>query len=289
MTKRIISLLLTAVILSSSLTVLASDNKFDIELSTAETKNNISLDYDALPQITSDEHSAVSLKSAGVLTRELNFKEWEKVTATPEIPFNNNSVIEVPENITENAENGADYANKRSITLASDSAYRTGNMNSKDSFALQNQTGRTNFIGDNIGQEYIDPMTGNLIVTETDLILPGVDGLDLNLSRYYSLAQAELYTKTAEIVTAPKTYTFPQDGYIVTETVSNLETGAVSTYQYPYLDFLEAELRIDEIKSRDTADGLYQYDASREACSAGETLTFDYYYTAKRILQAIKE
>ena len=162
-----------------------------------------------------------------------------------------------------------------------DTSYRIANINSKDSFALQNQTGRTNYIGDNIGDEYIDPMTGNLIVTETDLVLPGVDGHDLKLSRYYSLAQAELYTKTAGISTDSKTYILPDDWYIVTEEIYNTETEQTSTYYYAYSDQYAAVAKIGEIETRDNCNGLYMYNAWWDLSSAGDTITFDYYYTSE--------
>ena len=162
-----------------------------------------------------------------------------------------------------------------------DASYRITNINSKDSFALQNQTGRTNYIGDNIGDEYIDPMTGNLIVTETDLVLPGVDGHDLKLSRYYSLAQSELYTKTAGISTESKTYVLPDNWYVVTEEIYNTETYQTSTYYYAYSDQYDAEAKIDEIETRDTCNGLFIYNAWWDLSTDGDTITFDYYITSE--------
>jgi len=37
--------------------------------------------------------------------------------------------------------------------------------------------------------EHIDPMTGNLLLTFTDLVLPGNAGLDLKIQRTYNSAQ----------------------------------------------------------------------------------------------------
>lgn len=171
----------------------------------------------------------------------------------------------------------------RTTASALDSAYRMNNINSKDTFALKNQTGRTNYIGDNLGEEYVDPLTGNLIVTETDLSLPGVDGLDLNLSRYYSLAEAEFYTKAVGIETDPEYNTFllENGGFVVTETVTNTETGEVSTYDYFYLSQKQANKRKEEIETRDTNNNLFDYDATVTRKAAGETVAVDYYYTSE--------
>ena len=187
-------------------------------------------------------------------------------------------VLEVEDYSTSSNENTAVFSN---ITLPSDSSYRLSNINGKDSFALQNQTGKTNYIGDNIGAEYIDTMTGNLTVTETDLCLPGRDGFDLNLSRYYSLSQAEFYTKESSVVATPTTFHFTQTAYVVEETVwDNLENETY-TYQYPYYDYNKALKRKNEIETRDTGNGRFIYTASIETYEADDEVTLDYYYTSE--------
>ena len=110
--------------------------------------------------------------------------------------------------------------------------------------------------------------------------MPGVDGLDLKLSRYYSLAEAELYTKTAGIEATPVTFILDEGIYIVTETVE-YQDGTKSTYQYPYLNEDEALLRIEEIESRDTCDGLYNYYADLLRSNEGDEITVNYYYTSE--------
>ncbi|MBP3360063.1 MAG: RHS repeat protein, partial [Clostridia bacterium] len=260
-----------------------------------------------LPQVNA-ENNIVPLTGNIALLDSISPDTSEETSVKPKINFETTDELELPpkrytaaeggwvssnevdeEDMTETSntaskgeltvvESGANAAGNSSVS--SDVSYRISNINSKDSFALQNQTGRTNFIGDNIGEEYIDPMTGNLIVTETDLVLPGVDGLDLNLSRYYSLAQAELYTKTAAVKAETKTFKLPADMYVVTESVHNTETYQTTTYQYPYVKQDEAELRIEEIKSRDTCNGLYIYNADWNLSKEGDLITLDYYYTS---------
>ena len=199
-------------------------------------------------------------------------KEQEMETSTTE---------ELSSELTEETDNSINNSARTTSASPADASYRIASINSKDSFALQNQTGRTNFIGDNIGEEYIDPLTGNLIVTETDLVLPGIDGFDLKLSRYYSLAQAELYTKTAGISTDSKYYILPEGWYVVTENIYNTETYETSTYYYAYSTQEAADKRVEEIESRDTHNGLFIYSAWWNISSEGDTIDYDYYITSE--------
>lgn len=281
MNKRIISTLLSVSIFCSCLTAFAVESEPNLDFNTTINQSNISVNYDTLPKINIDEQNSVVLTDNTTTYSELNLEQQPATTAVPKYFFEQNNIIKLPEIETEPGENqNTSSLTTRSLTTPTDSSYRLEKINSKDSFALQNQTGRTNFIGDNIGEEYIDPMTGNLIVTETDLSLPGIDGLDLNLSRYYSLAQAELYTKTAKIENIPKTLELSENMYVVNETVYNTETEETSTYKYPYSSQEAAELRMEEINSRDTG-GQYMYSASCDISNEGDLLTLDYYYISE--------
>jgi len=316
--KRIISLLLIVAILVGTFSVLAFEDR-DVNITLSEespTEYEIELP-DKLPEIKIDE-SEIKAKASNIsMHNVLTIEQGQAYTGIPKMQMPDDNSLEIPDNrkisdenrVSANEIGDEDVAkieelkarklesfNKRRKTinklnsinsstrttnvLPIDSSYRLTNINSKDSYALQNQIGRTNYIGDNIGEEYIDPLTGNLVVTETDLVLPGVDGLDLNLSRYYSLAQAELYTKAAGISTESVTYTLPVGTYVVEENIYNNETREESTYYYAYSDEEEAELKIEEITTRDTCNGLYAYNAWWDISSEGDTITFDYYYTS---------
>ena len=313
--KKIISSLLIITMLCSAIPVFAFENddivinmndeapeKYDIELPGELPQIEIT-DDDILP-IMSDvsRYNTVDIDKGDVYNKKPKIVMPE--TTTIEIPSNR---VELDENwisanefddedlplieaITatklqkaqEKAQSVENAENARSVsTLPVDSSYRIANINSKDSFALQNQTGRTNYIGDNIGEEYIDPMTGNLIVNETDLVLPGVDGHDLELSRYYSLAQAEVYTKTAGISNEPRVIPLTSDTYVVTESIYNTETYQTSTYYYVYSDLSEAESKIEEIETRDTCNGLYIYSAWWDMATDGEYMIYDYFYSSE--------
>ena len=123
-------------------------------------------------------------------------------------------------------------------------------------------------------------MTGNLVVTETDLVLPGRDGLDLNLSRYYSLAQAEVYNKSVNLATTPTQVPLKAGAFIVTEEIFNYQTLSSSIYYYPYIEESHADFRVYEIETRDTADGLYKYTATKTQLEEDMIITLDYYYTS---------
>lgn len=272
MKKKVISIILTASMICAPLTAFAE--RPDIELG-SEYNNEFAFDIEnsdvplierpsEMPDLPAMQKAAAHFDSISPYTGKL-----------PEIPVDN-SPIEISGGI-----NSAGTALFSNSVAGTDTEHRLGVINGRDSFALQNQTGRYGFVGDNIGAEYIDPMTGNLIVTETDLVLPGVDGLDLRLERYYSLAEAELYTKTSGIKMNGKNFSMPQGTYVVTESVYNKETAETSTYQYPCATESEAKLRKEEIESRDTDGGNFIYSASYSKCSEGDEVYVPYYYTSE--------
>jgi len=313
MNKRIISLLLATAIFSSGLTGLAQE-KFNIIL---DDEYNIDLikpvevDKDNLPFLPSENICSFPIDTPELFSTE---DEWIRTDVSasvkPGINHEADSEIDITDARTwEESDNNiltqdiideddmekvisdaraegeitvkesSDTVNLMSVSLPNDNTHRINKINSKDSFALQNQSLRTGFVGDNIGSEYIDPLTGNLIITETDLVLPGVDGLDLNLQRYYSLAEAELYTKTSNLEVRPVEFILPEGAYIVIETVTTPD-GTI-TNQYPYISEHEAILRKQEIETRDTNNGLYSYTADVVQSTEGQEVTVNYYYTSE--------
>ncbi len=275
MNKRIISMIISLSIFIGTFPVFAEteiimDN--DESIQTNQTLEN-------LPQISEETSSVFSVNNQ---TAELPEFPTDETEVMPEIEFAADSVIELPRNVDQSIEVQEIQSLERTAASGTaDSDYRLRNINGRDSYALQNQTYRIGFIGDNPGEEYVDSLTGNLTVTETDLVLPGRDGLDLKLERHYSLAEAELYNKTSDIVTRQKVFTLPEDAYVVTETVRNTETGQISTNNYPYFDSTEAERRKREILTRDTNDGVYDYSAEITQRNAGDKVTVNYYYTSE--------
>jgi len=198
--KRKISILLVITMLCGMLPAAAMDEAPVLDLNNVIENNNIQFNLEDIPTVVSDNDNAVPLTDNVSLYNDFSVEVPQSIENIPKIEMPEIDTILLPPNKTESdvenvvsTENMTDETDETDTlseplilnsSSSIDSAQRISNINSKDSFALQNQTGRTNFIGDNIGEEYIDPMTGNLVVTETDLVLPGVDGLDLNLSRY---------------------------------------------------------------------------------------------------------
>lgn len=218
MTKKLISLLLVISLLCSTLPVFASEETLELDLNSKVNRIESAVEIGTIPSIDISEANSVPLTDNVSLYNNQKLNMPVSSTMKPKFEMDECNTIELPPNKTEPGEDGWISSNeideedvialeneaaektaestatneintsnistmsaRTSSTSSFDSAYRISNINSKDALALQNQTGRTNFIGDNIGEEYIDPLTGNLIVTETDLVLPGVDGLDLNL------------------------------------------------------------------------------------------------------------
>ena len=315
MSKKIISIVIIITMLCGMLPVVALAEIPEVVLKEPSSDSEITVDINDIPVLAYTQAKGKPLIESISLSSEITAVETNDILApdvirTPVI----DDTITIPANVTISGDidyksaneiipeysilrgnlpteepldessmvsNVSTMSSRSSSSSAVDAPHRISKINAKDAFALQNQTGRTTFIGDNIGEEYIDPLTGNLVVTETDLVLPGVDGFDLKLSRYYSLAQAEVFTKSVDIVQQPKTISLDEGTYVVVEEAHNFETNQTSTYYYPYKEWADASLRIQEIESRDTCNGLYMYDAWYYTSSENETITLDYYYKSE--------
>jgi len=120
----------------------------------------------------------------------------------------------------------------------------TSIINAKDAYSVQNEVARTHFSGQSVSEDYIDPLTGSLTVKQTDLVLPGKDGLDLRLERFYNSAQAELYGKSAGFSTTPRTFNTGDDSYEVVE-LETIIDGESYWYYYPCTDFDAVVLTLD--------------------------------------------
>jgi RHS repeat-associated protein len=76
--------------------------------------------------------------------------------------------------------------------------------------------------------ETIDPITGNLILREADLSLPGKEGLDLTIGRVYNSAQDE-FEKRVSVTSSSSSYTQTYTGYVVVVLFYNESDGTVYT------------------------------------------------------------
>ena len=198
MTKKIISLILSVCLISSSLTAFAkqddinitltnelnTDFAYDISESDLETISNINIDelpFDA-PITINEQDTVIELEN-----------DKTKINAPTadgnDVDVNQKSTLTLDDinGVDDDEESEEDDGHKkistertsgeikvkdsteeyssRASSTAFDTQNRLNNINFKDSYSLQNQTGRTSFVGDNIGKEYVDPLSGNLIVT----------------------------------------------------------------------------------------------------------------------------
>ena len=226
--KRIISITLIIAMFVTALPVFASDENIEMVITDTIASEELVVNAEDIPAVSYDAVSSIPVTDAVTYNGVQTTTVGEAITSIPKLQYIQEDTITIPATQIMNDENMA-VTSRSSSSNSFDASYRIANINGKDALSLQNQTGRTNYIGDNMGDEYIDPMTGNLVVTETDLVLPGVDGFDLRLSRYYSLAQAEVYTKSAGIETTPKQI-YVEEG--ITR-VENLSLPAATTLTLP--------------------------------------------------------
>ncbi|MBE5965718.1 MAG: hypothetical protein E7255_01890, partial [Lachnospiraceae bacterium] len=124
-----------------------------------------------------------------------------------------------------------------------------GYLNSVVNHQSVNQINNPKYANRSNTVETIDPITGNLVLKETDISLPGKDGLDLSIGRIYNSAQDE-FEKMVSVTSSSSSYTETHTGYVVvvlfydeyTETVYTNTIGPYSTYEdavnvyYFYMD-----------------------------------------------------
>ena len=152
-------------------------------------------------------------------------------------------------------------------------------INGSDAFSVQNASAKTNFSGDSLSSDYVDPLTGDLTVLQSDLVLPGRDGFDLKLERIYSSAQAGYFTPNAGIQAKGRTR-IPEGCYIVEATIFDHDADTVETEYYVYSDYDNADIRKNEIETRDSINGRYSYMAGIERCNEERIIDLGYCYSS---------
>jgi len=86
----------------------------------------------------------------------------------------------------------------------------------------------------NNSTEYIDPMTGSLMLKETDLVLPGRDGLDLALTRVYNSSMAEDGTKKVSVTSSSSSSSSTETCYVALAQRYDTETGDFTPIEESY-------------------------------------------------------
>ncbi|MBU5334084.1 hypothetical protein KQI61_17975 [Anaerocolumna aminovalerica] len=103
--------------------------------------------------------------------------------------------------------------------------------------------------------ETVDPITGNLILKQTDLTLPGKNGLDLSIARIYNSSQDE-YVKKCKVTLYDNSYSYVVEGYVLdiliydkvsqTSTIMHISSDDIFNLiaSYEYYSGLEDEVYI---------------------------------------------
>ena len=176
-----------------------------------------------------------------------------------------------------------------SITsYAIDSTYLVDRINGKFSFSTQNETNRPQYADKSNTTETIDPLTGSLTLRQEDLVLPGKDGFDLPLVRYFNSSQADFYSKKADIAVsfpqAPINILVQAGQYLVTvETYDNYLNETYYEY-FPYLDGSAAARKQYEVETLQYLDEHYNrfnVNVSVDLVTQNTTKTIPYYFTSE--------
>ena len=102
-----------------------------------------------------------------------------------------------------------------------------------------NQCNNPKYAERNNTAETVDPITGNLILKENDLTLPGKDGLDLAITRLYNSSQDE-YEKRVNITAKVQQVPYSEDYWALDLELYNIETGETSYKTIPQASEQEA-------------------------------------------------
>jgi RHS repeat-associated protein len=165
-----------------------------------------------------------------------------------------------------------------------DTSYLLNQVNGRYAYSVQNESNHPQFADKSAGNVVVDPLTGGLTFRETDLVLPGRDGFDLRLERYYNSALSEFYGKKAGV--APEfLYVVPQESYALHLSVRDNSDYSYHDEYYEFLDYNEmtvkkqAMLRLNELQTRFFyyvvgEGGEYVHE------SDGRPVLMPYYYTS---------
>ena len=153
------------------------------------------------------------------------------------------------------------------------------------SYSLNNTSNIPQYADQTSDMHFVDPLTGNLTVRQTDLVLPGRDGFDLNISRYYNSAQAEFHAKKV-VRDYNKVIDLHKGDVITTAEVDDLETGERITEYYvnPHHEFHNKKTTaINKLGYLEDKDRYIAYPPSSrvKVDNTPETFTFPYYYSTK--------
>ena len=115
-----------------------------------------------------------------------------------------------------------------------------GYLNSSVIQQEMNQCNNPKYANKNNVEETVDPITGSLYISTTDLNLAGKDGLDLSIGRIYNSSQDEC-DKKVSVTSTSSSYTTTSSGYFVMTMLYDEDTAQCYTNTIgPYNTYEEA-------------------------------------------------
>ncbi|MFA9463426.1 MAG: RHS repeat-associated core domain-containing protein [Velocimicrobium sp.] len=136
-----------------------------------------------------------------------------------------------------------------------------------------NQCNNPKYAERNNTSETVDPITGNLIIKENDLSLPGKDGLDLDIARLYNSSQDE-YEKRVDITTKVEKSQCVK-GYVLDVLVYNKITQETSKMVLFKESFEEAEAeRLYYLDGYDDGVHIYTSESIRNSSETKYTTSY---------------
>jgi RHS repeat-associated protein len=166
---------------------------------------------------------------------------------------------------------------------AIDTTYLQNQVNGRYAYSVQNESGHPQYADKSNGSVVVDPLTGNLTLRETDLVLPGRDGFDLRLERYFNSSQAEFYGKKTGIA-LNQTRTIPANTYLLTVQVYDSHISQSYNEYYFYFDYSAMQNKkyaIDRLDQLEDTQNRFTYNYSYEYLASPRNVTFPYYYTSE--------
>jgi RHS repeat-associated protein len=178
-----------------------------------------------------------------------------------------------------------------SITLtcnAVDTSYLVDRLNGKYSHSIQNESNKPQSAYQTTASEVIDPLTGSLTLQQTDLVLPGRDGFDLKLERYYNSSQADFFNPKAGVKIATQSnpcnlVLYPGEYLVTVEVYDNVIHQTYYEY-YGFLDNAEAQRKVysvTKLNELEDLDNRFNVNATISDVTQYKVVTNQYMFTAE--------
>ena len=157
-------------------------------------------------------------------------------------------------------------------------------INGMYSYALNNSANAPQYADQTSDMQFIDPLTGNLTVRQTDITLPGKEGFDLDITRYYNSAQAEFHAKKPGDG-GVKTITLHKGDVLTSVDITDQITGNSFTNYYFHWNsdiYYQKKYALDSLGYLEDKDRYLHSISSRVIVDPSETFTY-YSYSSTEI------